>query len=386
MKRKLTANHIFSGKEYLDPETVLIFEADRLMDKVPLAEAGDEVEILAGTLLPGMVNAHCHLELSHLKGVIPCQTGLVDFVLALMREREMPVEKIEQAITDADHRMWNCGIQAVGDICNTRHTISLKMKSPIAYHSFIEIAGFPPAAAETRYEAGKKLLHEFSSRQLNASLTAHAPYSVSNALLHKIDYATGNGIFSIHNQEVEEENKLFLNKEGDFLWMYSEMGIPIDFFSATKKSSLKSWLPFLHQKTSLLLVHNVAIQEEDINFLQEWIAATGSKVYFVVCANANEYISGKMPPVEKLIESGIPITLGTDSLASNTDLNLANEMNLLENRFPLVDITQWLKAVCDTGSKALLLNDQFGNLTIGKTPGLVQMTGDKGRREIKRII
>lgn len=385
-KRKLRANQVFSGKEFLEPNTVLVFEGERLMDLVMAEDAGDDIEFLDGILLPGMINAHCHLELSHLKGIIPRQTGLVDFLGKVISERNMESEVIDAAIVQADKQMWECGVQAVGDICNTCHTLSAKKSSPVTYHSFIEVAGFPPGIAESRYEAAVELLNRFSAWQFAASLTPHAPYSVSPALLRKIDSSVSGSVFSIHNQEAEDENNLFQNRQGDFLRMYKKMGINIDFFSATHKSSLQSWLPFVQRKESLLLVHNVAIHETDLAYLKTWAAETGSGVCFVICARANEYISGMLPPVEMLIQSGFPIAIGTDSLASNDALDPAYEINFLEHHFKDADVSVWLRAACSNGAEALMLNDKFGSLLKGRKPGLVLMAGEKGNREFKRII
>lgn len=370
----------------MDPGMVLVFEGSRLMDIVPEAEAGEEVEKLDGTLLPGIINTHCHLELSHLKGIIPQHTGLVAFLKKVMTGRSAGQEEIEEAMLLADRQMWANGIQAVGDICNTTDSISIKKKSPICYHSFIEVAGFPPQVAEQRFAIAKKIQQEFDAHHLSTSITPHAPYSVSAELLKKIDLEVGNGLFSMHNQESDAENQLFLNKQGDFLNLYAELGIPTDFFLATRTRSLQSWLSMLHQKSALLLVHDVAIKEEDIGFLKSWINHSGSFAQFAICAGANQYISGIMPPVEMMIGSGVPITIGTDSLASNTCLNPAHEINLLEAHFPQIDIGVWLKAACGNGSEALLLQDQFGHLSAGTKPGLVLMKGEKGQRVFNRMI
>lgn len=385
-KRKLTANFVFSGREFLDTKTVLIFEGERLMDMVPYEEAGENIEFIEGTLLPGIINTHCHLELSHLKATIPRHTGLVNFVENVINERNGNGEIIDEAIKLANQQMWGNGIQAAGDICNTSQTIGVKRNSRIYYHSFIEVAGFPPAAANTRFDVAEQLSNEFLSNQLPASLTPHAPYSVSPLLFQKIDSSAGDGILSIHNQEVPDENKFFLKKEGDLLRMYHEMGININFFSATQKTSLQSWLPAIHKKKSLLLVHNVAINEDDITYIREWKIATGSNVYFAICARANEYISAAIPPVYKMIESGMPITIGTDSLASNDKLDLAYEINLLETQFPTIDISVWLHAACANGAAALGVEERLGNFFKQSSPGLVQMMGEAGQRNFKRII
>lgn len=377
---------MFSGKSFLGGDLVLVFSGDVLLNILPVAEAGDDIEYFDGILMPGMINTHCHLELAHMQNQIPKRTGLVDFVGHVVSNRKAEEEIIQDAICVADNFMWERGIQAVGDICNTNHTISIKKTSSLYYQNFIEVAGFPPAAAVPRFEAAKNIQKDFLDQQLHASITPHAPYSVSPELFKKIDHDVSNGVMSIHNQEIADENRLFLERTGDFLRMYQSMGIDIDFFSETKKTSLQSWLPFISTKKSLLLVHNVAIDEKDLEFVKAWSYQTDSNVFFAVCAQANNYISDLLPPIDLLLEHNVHLCLGTDSLASNEMLDLAYEINLLEKNFPNINLDTWLNAACYNGAKALLVSDQFGLLEKNKKPGLVLLSGEQANRDFQRII
>jgi cytosine/adenosine deaminase-related metal-dependent hydrolase len=377
---------VFSGNSFLEERTVLVFSGEKLIDIVPYSEAGEGLEHFNGILLPGMINTHCHLELAHMQDKIPKRSGLVNFVGHVVSNRKENDEIILDAIKEADRMMWQKGIQAVGDICNTPATIKVKKSSPLSYHNFIEVAGFPPAAAVPRFEAAKNIQREFTAHGLQATLTPHAPYSVSPELFEKIDKDVDGALLSVHNQEIEDENRLFLERTGDFLRMYQLMGINIDFFSETKKTSLQSWLPFISTKKSLLLVHNVAIDEYDLEFVKAWAYQTHSEVFFAVCAQANTYISDLLPPIRMLLEKNVQLCLGTDSLASNDKLDLGYEINLLEKHFPEVNIGTWLTAACVHGARALLISEQFGMLEIGKKPGLVLMKGEKAGRSFERII
>lgn len=377
---------MFSGKSFLEGDPVLVFSGDELVDILPVSEAGDGVAYFEGILMPGLINTHCHLELAHMQNQIPKRTGLVDFVGHVVRNRKAEEEIILGAMKEAERFMWDKGIQAVGDICNTNHTIPVKQSSSIYFQNFVEVAGFPPAAAVPRFEAAKNIQKDFLDHHLHASLTPHAPYSVSPDLFKKIDQDVSDGVLSVHNQEIADENRLFLEKTGDFLRMYQSMGIDIDFFAETKKTSLQSWLPFITTKKSLLLVHNVAINEMDLEFLKAWAYQTSSEVFFSVCAQANHYISHLLPPIDLLLKHNVQLCLGTDSLASNEMLDLAYEINLLEKHFPLVKTEQWLKAACYHGAKALLVSEQFGLLEKNKKPGLVLLSGEKAYRSFQRII
>lgn len=386
MKRKLTATQIFNGSQYLNPGAVLVFDHDRLIDIISIDDAGDDIEHFDGTLLPGMVNTHCHLELSHLKYAIPRKTGLVDFVKQVVVKRNADEEEIQHSIIQMDEKMWNGGVQAVGDICNTTDTINCKMKSKISYHSFIEAIGFPPHIAASRFRNATEIRDQFQHMGLGASITPHAPYSVSPKLFGMINGDVGDGILSIHNQEIPDENMLFQNRSGDFLRLYQELNMDAGNFIASGTSALQSWLAGITKKRSLLLVHNVAISEADVDFAIRWAQQTDSRIFFTVCIRANEYISGLRPPVEMMLTKGVSITLGTDSLASNNALDMAHELNALENQFQHIPVDVWLKALTSNGAAALLKENRYGHLGIGTAPGLVLMKGQKGRRSFSRVL
>ena len=122
-----------------------------LMKKMPVMI----LEIFEGILTPGFINCHCHLELSHLKNVVERGTGLVDFLIKVISNRSAVKEKIEEAIVNADNEMYENGIVAVGDICNSTDTIFQKQKSKIEYRNFVEVLGFNEQSEETISELYK---------------------------------------------------------------------------------------------------------------------------------------------------------------------------------------------------------------------------------------
>ncbi len=135
-----------------------------------------------GILSPGFINAHCHLELSHLKNVIPEKTGLIDFVFKVVSERHFEESEILRAMEIAEHEMMNNGIVAVGDISNNSLSALQKQKKNLHYYNFIETSGWMPAVAEITFEKSKSIYEEFEKIGLPASIVPHAPYSVSENL------------------------------------------------------------------------------------------------------------------------------------------------------------------------------------------------------------
>lgn len=377
--RKFKADYLFTGEETADPDSVLITTAEGIVqDIVPAAAAGSDVAYYPGWLTPGFVNCHCHLELSHMRGVLPEGAGLVDFLVSVIRRRNAPgtapevhAETIGQAAAAAEQEMLAGGIVACGDICNTTDTLQVKRAGRLHYHNFIETMGFVEAGASGRMAASKAVFDKFETAfPGRSSIVPHAPYSVSPALFKLIaDLGTAQ-LLTIHNQETEAENEFYLTGKGDFLRLYEALGLDVSFFGGTGKRSLGSILPFFHQDQRLILVHNVATTVEDLAGI--W-SPEGPSPYFCLCPNANLYISGELPDLGLLQRSGIPLVLGTDSLASNHQLDLLAEMKTLQQHFPQLEMATLLHWATAGGAKALGVEAMLGRFAKGMRPGVVSI-------------
>ena len=135
--RKFTADYIFTGKDFLPGNNVLVTnEKGFIKDIVGKEEAGNDIEIFEGIISPGFINCHCHLELSHLKNVVEEGTGLIEFLMKVITNRKAVKEEIDAAMFSADKEMYDNGIVAVGDISNSTDTISTKQQSKITLPQF----------------------------------------------------------------------------------------------------------------------------------------------------------------------------------------------------------------------------------------------------------
>jgi cytosine/adenosine deaminase-related metal-dependent hydrolase len=405
--RKFKADYLFLGDRMASPDSVLITTSEGIVQAaVPGSEAGEDVEVYEGVLSPGFVNCHCHLELSHMKGVIPEGTGLVDFLSTVIKGRGAPAaggkrplvgtadprsdssvrgldgssaaEKILEAIAAGEQEMLDNGIVAVGDICNTADTVVQKALGRLYYHNFIETMGFIEQGAPARFAHSLGVFNAFAEAyQLpieSNSIVPHAPYSVSAALFRLIAGFPGNHLLTIHNQESEAENEWLLSGQGDFLRLYQLLGLDVSFFKGTGKRSLESYLPYFHRNQSLILVHNVATGAEDVR------AVVGPDLYFCLCPNANLYIGGQLPDVELLQRQGCRIVVGTDSLASNHQLSILEELKTLQRAFPGISTSTLLQWATAKGAEALQLERVLGTFEAGKQPGVVLIEGVEGDR------
>lgn len=405
---KLTADKIFTGTQFLEGRQVLVTTETGIIETIiPLSEAGEDVQHHTGILSPGFINCHCHLELSHMKGIIPEKTGLVDFVITVMQRRNFSEEIIYNAIEQAEAEMLQNGIVAVGDICNTAHTLPQKQKGNLHYYNFIEATGFVPAFAQKRFEQAAGIYTQFAeierSWQPNGgtnlqsaiynlqSIVPHAPYSTSAALMQLINQHSAGKVITIHNQETPDENNFFLTGESGFRKLFNLFNIDISFFQPTGKTSLQTYLPELDKAGKLMLVHNTFTSEGDIVSLKNKHPheelETGNQepgTFFCLCPNANLYIENSLPPVDMLRNNNCNIVLGTDSLASNHGLSVLGEMQTLHNNFtniPLEELLQWATL---NGAKALNMDDTLGSFEKGKIPGIVCF--DERLQSVKRVI
>lgn len=383
--RKFKADRVFTGNEFLTDCVVITGEDGTIQEVAATADEHPDAAQLHGLLCPGFVNAHCHLELSHLKGHIPEGTGLVDFVFKVITERHFEKELMLQAIVEAERGMFENGIVAVGDICNNPITLLQKLRKNLYYHNFIEASGFVPAVVPERFKRSVDLFNAYAelykTPQGSNSIVPHAPYSVAEELFREIAAFPGNQLLTLHNQEVPAENELFKNKSGDFLRLYEKMKLDHSHFVAPGTTSLQTCLPFFYSQQTLILVHNVATTKEDLEFIAQHDTP---ELYFCLCPNANIYISGMLPPVELFIQHDCKMLLGTDSLASNKQLSILAEMNTLKQHIPHLTYEQMLPWATINGAKAFGISNKFGSFEPGKQPGVLLI--DPSFKTVRRLV
>lgn len=374
--RKFKADQLFDGYRLLNGDNVLITDHHGKFEAiVPSAGAGDDVQVLEGILAPGLINCHCHLELSHLKNVIPPHTGLIEFLCSVVTKRGFPEEFIQQEIEKAENEMYNNGIVAVGDIGNTADTAGIKSKSHIRWQNFVEVLGFTDEKADEnirQYQAVAADMEEklkTSALLHRTALVPHAPYSISPKTFRLINELTKDQVISIHNQEHPAENDLYENGGGEYLRLFKIFGINKSPFPVTGKNSIRSVLPYFNNGQTIFLVHNTCMKEEDIVWANEYAAATGLKLVYCLCINANLYIENKVPPIDLFIKHNCHIVLGTDSYSSNWQLSIAKEMEAVQKHFPHIPPETVLQWATINGAGALGWNDEIGSFEKGKKPG-----------------
>ena len=327
-----------------------------------------------GVLVPGFVNAHCHLELSHLQGKSQTGKTLLPFLVDVVTLREVPQEEIDAAIREQDRRMWAAGIQAVGDICNKADTAAVKRDSPIRYYNFVEMFDFLQGArAEASYAMYRPA---YEAQPAPKSAVPHAPYTVSDPLYGMINALNdGTETVSIHNQETVAEDELFLTGGGDFPAFFAGFGATLEGFTAPGTPSIYHALRHMDPDKRTLFVHNTLTDPAAIRAAQEW---GRNGVYWATCPNANLYIENRLPRYQHFIDADANMCIGTDSLTSNWQLSVLEELKTINRYQSFIPFTTLLRWATLNGAEALQFDHVLGSLEAGKQPGLLALSGISG--------
>lgn len=367
---------LFSASALYSPggwlrDHVLEVSADGRVEALRPRRATDRPQVHPGCLIPGWVNAHCHLELSALRGDIPEGTGMTGFIGRLFRARAGYAEAaLSRAAQQALQAMADRGTVGLGDISNLPVSLAAKQATPaVKTHTFVETLGLATRQAEARLAQAQALAAQCAQAGLAYSLTPHAPYSVSAELLRRL-YALAEGPLSLHLLESTEEVDLFETGRGPFARFYAELDLPYERFAAP--DALQHAIADLPAEARMLFVHNVELRPPQLRSL----VAGFPHAWFVLCPRANWYIHRRLPPVPAFAAVTDRFCLGTDSLASNYSLDLGEEVAYLLRAFPQLDLHRVVRWATTHGAQALGLGAHLGAFQVGTRPGVLHWDTD----------
>ena len=346
-------------------------------------KCNDGEELLDGALVPGFVNAHCHLELSHLHGKFRKGTGMAGFIDQINELRDWATDEVKtQLVGKWMEKLWNDGVSAVADISNDASSFPVKQTSPIYTRTFLEVFGTEPQDCDGVMDSVKKLNAVTEEYGIDAAPTPHSCYTMSPELLRASSQAgLASGFLSYHSQESQEEEDLLMTGTGAMAENRRRAGMSTP--PVTGESSLKYFIdnlaavkPAPHQE-HILLVHNVTLTQKDIDAAKEAMV----NPYWAICPLSNKFIHNALPPVDLMRSNNLAICLGTDSLSSNDDLDMVAELYCLQEAFPHVPFEEMLLWACRNGASFLGKDDILGSMEKGKRPGIVLVNGldDNGR-------
>jgi cytosine/adenosine deaminase-related metal-dependent hydrolase len=329
-------------------------------------EEKHSTEFYNGIIIPGFVNCHCHLELSHMKGGTSKGSGLGSFIEEIRSYRNRNNDNILTSAFSADKFMFSEGVVLCADVCNTSDTFNIKKESMIRYINLIEVFGLDPGKAESRINEILDIAETARDLDLQYSLVPHSAYSISLTLLRLLkNESLNNRITSIHFMESEGEEIFLRNHTGPLMSAYKRSGL-IPSRLELAGSHIDIILNELTKSGNLILVHNTFADKTTIRLIKE-----RKNLFWCLCPNSNIYIENKIPPLNLLIEEGCEIVIGTDSHASNSNLSILEELKTLQFNFPELDIGDMVRWATINGSKALQEEEWFGSIEAEKKPGLL---------------
>jgi aminodeoxyfutalosine deaminase len=325
-------------------------------------------------ILPALVNAHTHLELSYLHGCVPPSTSFNDWVMALMALRRDNPDPTAPAIIEAARhaiaRARASGTGLVGDVSNTLVTVPLLRDAGMSAHVFYELIGFnhPDPAGRVREARAAADAAAIDAGGVRVSLAPHAPYSVSSALFMAIRSdvdAHPDSVTSVHLGESAAEVELLQQGSGPARVMLERLGVWTDDWQIPGVSPTEyvAALGFLGPDS--LVVHGVQFRREDL----ARVKTAGSPL--VSCPRSNTYVGVGAPPLESFYAAGVPVAFGTDSLASVADLNMFAELAEARRIAPTVPARELLRSATLTGAQALRYDDDYGSIAAGKRAALI---------------
>ncbi|MDE5889439.1 MAG: amidohydrolase family protein [Bacteroidales bacterium] len=373
--RRIAARYIYT-LENNEPlcDAFVEIEDDGTVVRTGICEdISSETEYYDGAIVPGFVNAHCHVELSHLKGKFRKGTGMAGFIDQIneLRDTVGRDEKIADLAREIEG-MWNSGVSAMADISNCNDSFAVKASSPMYIRTFIELFGTEPEDCDNIVEWAKGLKAEADEAGLDASITPHACYTMSPELLTAASaQGLSTGYLSYHSQESQEEEDMIASGTGKMAENRRNAGMSTP--PVTGKPSLMYFIDRLTKVHAapfdehVLLVHNVCLTEEAASAALDVM----KNVYWAVCPLSNIFIHDALPPIGLMRRLGLKIAVGTDSLSSNDSLDMAKEIYCLKTNFPEVPLGEILVWASRNGADFLSKSDVLGSIEPGKRPGLV---------------
>jgi cytosine/adenosine deaminase-related metal-dependent hydrolase len=385
--RIIRADAILPGEERpLRDGAVVLDASDTILDAgraedILARHAGAPIEHVRGVLLPGLVNAHAHVELSGLRGKVAGGSGFVPWVDRMMgiRASEQP-EEDSAAIEEGAAELEAFGTVAIGDVTNTLSAVHALARHGIGGIVFHEIARLDPARAFTRLAEMKAEYDAAAATWPTADLAyAPAPHTVytvhPDAIRAVLASSRVRGVrTTVHLAEHPAERTFLLEGRGPFVDFARKMGFAIDGFPVPRRSPVDVAADLGLLSPDVLLVHLTDIRAREL----EAVVASGAPV--VLCPRSNLFIEVRLPPLIEMLNAGMVPALGTDSLASNLSLDVLAEAKALGERFPSVPKGVLTDMATAAGARALGRQD-LGRLAKGLRPGVLSVEGELAQSE-----
>jgi len=349
---------------------------------------GGAVEDLGNVaILPGLVNAHTHLELSWMRGqVAPCRSmpaSMPAWAASLMALRAAAehAEHADQTIVDAIREARAAGTCLVGDVTNSFATYDPLLDSELSAALFRELLGFSSPDPDAVVAGVSGQIADLTPiAWLRPSIVPHAPYSVSPALLQSIARWSAGKPLSIHLGESAQEVEFLRDGTGEWRALLEALGVWNPSWTAPACGPVEYLDRLGMVDEHLLAVHGVQFTDAELSRL----AAAGATV--VACPRSNRWTGAGVPPIDRFYASGVRVAVGTDSLASVDDLNLFAELAEVRRLAPGVPAARILESATLAGAVALGFDSELGSIAPGKRAQLLTVRLPTGVADVEEYL
>lgn len=340
-------------------------------------------------LLPGLVNAHTHLELSWMAGLVPPAPSMDEWIKTLVRLRRTGapggVEAERAAARDAASTLVATGTVLVGDIANTLITPDILRESGLGGVVFHELIGFNAADPVGMVRDAWLRVNALDSRTssepaIQFSVGAHAPYSVSPALFRAIVGRPSSAPRAIHLGESVEEIEFLKTGRGPIRTALEELGVWASGWSAPGVDPVRYAADVGYLSPGTLVVHGVHLTDDGLDHLRR----TGAVL--VTCPRSNLWVGAGAPRLAHFYAARLNVAIGTDSLASVGTLNLFDELAEMRRLAPEITAATLLDSATRAGASALGFARDFGTIEPGKRPGLVAVNVPAAERDVEEYL
>ena len=334
-------------------------------------------------LLPGLVNAHTHLELAWMAGLVPPSGSMDEWIRALLAVRRAGPyggeSEVRTAMTEAAEEMRATGTVLVGDISNSLVSPSVLIDAGIGGVVFHELLGFSQTDPATAVRNAWQRV-EAQPAGLRYSVVAHAPYSVSRELFVEIAARAGAVPLSVHLGESAEEVEFLRTGRGPIRTMLESLDVWTDEWRIPSCDPVTYMADVGYLVEGVLLVHGVHLTDDALERVRR------AKAVLVTCPRSNLWVGAGPPRLSHFFASGAPVAIGTDSLASAPTLNMFDELAEMRRLAPELAAPSLLQSATLRGAVALGFGHDYGTLVPGKRAALVAVDVPPAERDVEEYL
>jgi cytosine/adenosine deaminase-related metal-dependent hydrolase len=349
-------------------------------DEVRARQRGEVTDLGEVALLPGLINAHCHLDFTSLRGAIAPQPSFADWIRQINGlRRDLSDKDYLESIADgfAEARRW--GTTTIANIESMPALLQEMAPPPLRtwwFAELLDVRPFPPV--EEQVENALSIYREKKSWPGGFGLSPHAPYTASSKLsrLAATAAAQNDMLLTMHLAESREEMEMFYAGEGPLFDLLQGLGLLMD-DCGTRKTPLAVILDRQTIDERWIVVHLNELKEEDFARL-----AGGPRFHIAHCPRSSRYFQHRPFALRRLRQAGFNICLGTDSLASNSSLNLFAEMQAVREAHPWLLPREILEMATANGARALHQEQTLGKLRAGAQADLIALPIESRRGDV----